>query len=216
MSSHLKLPRVTRVAALAIAAILAAAIAFTTVQLARPDAHAKVKSGIKSGKGVIQGPPGPTLDQPLDVPPAKQMTMAAALSALGVPVYLPNTTAVQPAGAGAVWEGEAGESKTMAVTFPSQGLIVYYMRPVPYADPAAGYKDVADGLPSSKVVELNGTTPALVIAENSDDTGANFGVVAFEMKDVEVRVMGHKDEATLEAIAQSILARSSSTSSSTP
>jgi hypothetical protein len=102
----------------------------------------------------------------------------------------------------------------MAVTFPSQGMIVDYTRPAPYSDPGAEYARATAALPSSRqVVQLNGTTPALVVAENSDDTGANFGLVEFQLNGTEVAVMGHTDAATLEAIAQSILAHWPSASS---
>jgi hypothetical protein len=45
------------------------------------------------------------------------------------------------------------------------------------------------------------------VRENSDQTRANFGVVAFEVNGSEIRVMGHNDDATLETIAESILNR---------
>lgn len=54
------------------------------------------------------------------------------------------------------------------------------------------------------MIQLNGT-PAWVLPQNSDDTGANFGAVLFEVNGSEVRVMGHNDDATLEGIARSIL-----------
>jgi hypothetical protein len=136
--------------------------------------------------------------------------MANATSALGSSIVLPSTTSVQPSAAGAVWEGSVGSSTTVAVTFPAQGMIIGYMRPAPYADPATEYQSMSQGIPSSQVVQLNATTPAIVIAENSDETGANFGVVAFQINGTEVRVMGHSDGSTLEGIARSILARSTS------
>lgn len=198
--------KINRLNYVLIAAVLGAAIAFVTVQLARPDGRVSV------GHAAIQGPPGPTVAQPLAN--AKQTTMAAAESALGVSVPLPNTSLVSPAEAGAVWEGTTDGGTTMAITFPSQGIVVGYNRPSALTDPAQAYQQDAVQIPSAKFVELNGATPALVIAQNSDDTGANFGVVAFVVNGTEVRVMGHTDEAALEAIAQSLLARWPSTTSS--
>lgn len=131
------------------------------------------------------------------------MTLAAAQSALGVSVPLPSTSTVQPADVGAVWESD-GTPTAVALTYPSKGLIIYYTRrAIEAPNPTRWFEREAAQL-QAKVVELNGTT-ALVIAQNSDQTGANFGVVAFEKDGTEVQVRGHTDEATLQAIAQSIL-----------
>ena len=151
--------------------------------------------------------PGPTMEQPLD-PPATQVTLDAATAAFGSPVVLPSTPTLGPADAGPVWEATKGSTSTVAVTYPAQGVIIGYVRPAVYSDPATGYQQLSEGIASSQVVDLNGTTPALVIPQNSDETGASFGVVAFETNGTEVRVMGHSDTPTLEAIAQSILDRS--------
>ena len=51
---------------------------------------------------------------------------------------------------------------------------------------------------------------AQCVQENSDDTGANFGEIIFNVAGTEVRVMGHNDQATLQGLAESILSRSSS------
>ena len=95
----------------------------------------------------------------------------------------------------------------MAVTFPSQGLIVQYLQPAPFSDPQTGFQQMAQGIAGAEEIDLNGT-PALAIPQNSDNTGQNFGVVAFQADGGEVAVMGHKDSATLEGIAKSILAPS--------
>lgn len=71
---------------------------------------------------------------------------------------------------------------------------------------------MAKGLPAS-VVDLKGT-PALVIRQDSDVTGRNFGVVIFKRSGAEVRVMGHNDQATLEALARSIINQSTASRSS--
>jgi hypothetical protein len=150
--------------------------------------------------------PGPTLARPL-LPPAHQVALADATSAFGAPIVLPNTTLVEPSNAGPVWEGSSGTSTTVAVTYPSQGVMIIYIRPAPFSDPVAAYQGFTQSLPESQVVQLNGT-PAWLLPQNSDDTGANFGAVLFEVNGTEVRVMGHNDAATLEGIAQSILSQS--------
>jgi hypothetical protein len=206
MTSLSRRIKINRLGAMAIVAVLAGTIAFATVELARPTARASRVTG-------IQGPPGPTLAEP--IADAQKTTLATARSALGVAAPLPTTSAVRPADVGAVWES-GGTPTIMALTYPSQGLIIDYTRPaVPSADQEKTYQQVAAEV-NGNVIELNGTTPALEIAQNSDMTGANFGVVAFVVNGTEVRVMGHTDGATLEAIAQSILTQWPSTSSSTP
>jgi len=190
-----------------IAGLAGAAIAFAAVQLARPVRH-------PVASGVIQGAPQPTLANPLDAP-AKQMTLAAAESALGVSVPLPNTSAVRPADLGAVWEGSwtYGTSRTLALTYPSQGFIIYFHQPAPPVPDL--YQREAAEVPSAQVIQLNGTTPAFVAPQNSDTAGTNFGVVAFSVDGTNIEVRGHTDLATLEDIAQSLLTQWPSTASST-
>jgi hypothetical protein len=96
----------------------------------------------------------------------------------------------------------------MAVTFPSRRFFITYNRPSGWgSDPARAWQPLAAEVPSAHVIELNGSTPAVVIAENSDMTCSNFGAVSFLKNGTEVRVMGHTDEGTLEGIAESLLAR---------
>lgn len=180
--------------------LLAASLAFIAVQLARPISHHALRMAPEL--------PGPTLSRPL-LPPAHQVALADAMNAFGAPVVLPDTAAVQPSDAGPVWEGTGSAGTTLAVTYPSQGVMIVYIRPAPYSDPVTTYQGFTQSLPGSQVVQLNGT-PAWVLPQNSDDTGANFGAVLFEVNGSEVRVMGHNTEPALEGIAQSILARSSS------
>lgn len=203
MSSLSRRSRLNHRGGVAIAAVLVAAIAFATVELARPGAH-------PPATGIVQGPPGPTLADPLA--DAQQTTMAAARSALGVSVPLPSTSAVKPADVGAVWES-GGTPAMAALTYPSQGLIIYFTRPALHVADQTKWYQLEAAQVHGKVVELNTATPALVIAQNSDMTGANFGNVAFVVNGTEVQVRGHSDEATLEAIAQSILTQWPSTSS---
>jgi hypothetical protein len=99
----------------------------------------------------------------------------------------------------------------VAVTFPSRRVIVEYERPAPSNGSAAHFQAVAEGFNHATVVRLGGV-PALVMRQNSDSTGHNFGAIAFNMAGTEIRVLGHNDEPTLEAWALSILNRSHSLS----
>lgn len=197
--------RINRFGRFAIAAIVAAGIAFVAVQLARP--HTRV-AGPAAG-WAPQGPPRATVAQPL-AGPAKKTSMAAATCALGVSVPVPRTSAVQPADEGAVWELTTahGTEVDMAVTFPSKGLFIQYRRPSPWGpNPTEAWGKLAATLDSARVVELNGTTPAIAIDQNSDDTGENYGAIAFVVNGTEVRVLDHANYATLSDIAQSLLAQ---------
>lgn len=142
----------------------------------------------------------PTVAHPLSC--AKRTTLARAAASVRVPLVLPKTMAVRPSDVGPVWtdisKRPARKGGTVAVTFPAQGVIVEYTRPVPFSgQPLPHFQRMAKGLPAS-VVDLKGT-PALVIRQDSDVTGRNFGVVIFKRSGAEVRVMGHNDQATLEA-----------------
>jgi hypothetical protein len=173
------------------------------------------------GNGLTNQASGPpTLAHPLPYPLAKQTTLGDAAATLGAPIVLPNTTLVQPADAGPVWidslHNEAGNPvvTTAAVTFPSQGVIIGYTRPAPSDGSAAHFQAMAQSMPSpngrseGQVISLDGGVPGLAVAENSDDTGHNFGAIIFNMAGSEVRVMGHNDQATLESLALSILGQS--------
>ncbi len=61
-----------------------------------------------------------------------------------------------------------------------------------------------DNRPNFHLIDLKGL-PALAIDQNSDDTGQNFGVVAFTVGSTEIRVFGHHDQTTLASVATSIL-----------
>ena len=203
MLAHVSTPKPNRGFSLAAVLLLTAGLTFTAVLLVRP--HGGVRH-LAAAPQIDE--PLPTVAHPL-MPPASQVTLAQASSAVGSALVLPSTPVVQPSDAGPVWVAGSGEAKTAAVTFPALGLIVEYLRPAPYADPQTGYEQMAQGLNASQVADLSGT-PALVVQQDSDQTGANFGVVAFEVNGAEIRVMGHDDSSTLEQIAQSILSRSGS------
>lgn len=95
----------------------------------------------------------------------------------------------------------------VAVTFPSRRVIVEYERPAPSNGSSAHFQAVAEGFNHAKVVRLGGV-PALVMKQNSDSDGHNFGSIIFNMAGSEIRILGHNDEKTLEASALSILNRS--------
>lgn len=78
------------------------------------------------------------------------------------------------------------------------------------SDAAAHFQAVAKGFDRARVIRLDGRVPALVTKQNSDSDGHNFGSIIFNLAGGEIRVLGHNDEATLEASALSILDRSAS------
>jgi hypothetical protein len=139
------------------------------------------------------------------------MRLAQAAATLGVTLVLPRTAVVRPADVGPVWvAGKKPRERTVAVTFPARGVIVEYTRPAPSNGSAAHFRAVGEGIQGSEFT-LNGV-PALAVRQNSDMTGANFGLIAFNVGDSEIRVMGHEGEATLEASALSILTQSAARS----
>ena len=184
------------------------------------EGRAPITGGRGSGSSSINGLPLPTLAHPLPLDLAKQVTLAEAQATLGAPIVLPNTGFVQPSDVGPVWLDSPHDKDgnpvmtNVAVTFPSQGVMVGYTRPAPSDGSAAHFQAMAQSMPSpsggseGQVISLDGGVPALVVKQNSDDTGHNFGAVFFNMAGSEVAVMGHDDEATLESLALSILSQS--------
>ena len=160
------------------------------------------------------GPQGPdvtpTLARPIADTLATRVSMSDAASALGRTLLLPNTPQVAPADAGAVWMEQAhGDSQDdtsaiVAVTFPSQRLIILYMRP-PIHDPLAYIQASVKDAPGSQLVWL-GSVPAWLILEPSD--GSNWSAIEFVAGGVTVDVFGvfgRTSGAALQAIAQSIV-----------
>lgn len=214
-------PRVLRVPPLrlrfvapAVAVICAAvaAVVFTGAlgSSGTPSTHPanNVWSPLSNGTESVSAPP--TLANPLPAF-AEQTTLADASAELGIPLVLPNTTLVQPADAGPVWvaslHDKAGNPvvTTVAVTFPSRGVIVEYTRPAPSDGSAAHFQAMAQGMVSpggaqiAQVISLSGGVPAFAVQQNSDETGHNFGEIIFNVGGSEVRVMGHTDRTTLES-----------------
>jgi len=179
-----------------------AALTFSMVRLA-----AAPKRIVVSGAASLA--PLPTIDHPL-AQGATQVPLSDAASTLGAPVVLPSTSLVKPSDAGPVWtasihDSDTGESSgTVAVTFPTQSLIIKYTRPVPYSNPLDNYQGFVKDSPGAQVVYLNGV-PALAIPQLPD--GSNFGSIEFVLGGTMIAVMGHQDESALQAVAQSLMSR---------
>jgi hypothetical protein len=139
----------------------------------------------------------------------KQLSLRAAARAFGGPIVLPDTAAVNPSDVGAVWinpypfhgtrHDKAGVA--VAVTFPGQGLIIHYVRP-PIDDMAGYVQNNLQSSPGSQAITLNGA-PAL----NIPQAGSDWGSITFVGGGTTGEVIGHADEASLQAVAESILNR---------
>ena len=142
--------------------------------------------------------------------------MSDAASALVRTILLPNTSQVAPADADAVWmnqflhgDSETDTSAAVAVTFPSQRLIIRYVRP-PIYDPPAYIQARLKDAPGSQLVWL-GSVPAWLNLEPTD--GSNWSAIEFVAGGVTVDVFGvagHTSDAALQAIAQSIVDQAAS------
>jgi hypothetical protein len=206
-----------RFAAPAVAAVGVAAICAVVFSGALGSSHRPLPNE-RPGTGDL-ATPLPTVAQPL-APWEKKTTLSDATGILGTPIVLPNTSLIQPSDAGPVWVVSQNDKEgnpvlaVVAVTFPSQGVIIEYTRPAPSDGSAAHFQAMAKSMPSPSggseghVITLSRGVPALAVQQNSDDTGHNFGSVIFNMGGSEVRVMGHNDEPTLESLALSILSQS--------
>jgi len=217
----LRRPKVAAVALACSAVIAGAMIGVFSIRTGTP---AKTTVGNtnalgRSSSGNLAGSL-PTVARPLPAF-AKQATLAEAQTALGQPVVLPQTAAIGPSDAGPVWvasltdQDSGGTVTTVAVTFPTQGMVMEYTRPAPSDGSAAHFQGMAQGMvspsgtPIAQVISLSGGVPALAVQQNSDETGSNFGEIIFNVGGTEVRVMGHNDQATLQGAAESVLARAS-------
>jgi hypothetical protein len=193
-----------RVALPAMAAFGAAACAviFTGAFGGSRTHHVNQMPGSFGSGGLMTLVAPPSLAHPL--PEAQQTTLNAASAAWGSPLVLPNTALVQPSDAGPVWvRNVQSQTVAAAVTFSARGVIEMYLRPT-FSDPQTQYREMARGINGAKEVDLNGT-PALVISQNSDSTGQNFGVADFQANGSEIAVLGHYDDSTLESLALSII-----------
>lgn len=194
-----------------VAAIIVAALAASLVAVFATGGH-KSSGSIGSMEATI-GPP-PTVAYPL--PGGKEVTLGDAAVAVGRPLVLPDTRLVNSSAVSSVWvNGTLPGGVAAAVTFPSAGIFIEYTVPGP-RDPSATYQAIARENPRSfETIDLNGET-ALVVKQNTDDTGHNFGGVVFVRNGVEIRVFGHYDTPPLRAVAQSIIDRSEQSASTQP
>jgi hypothetical protein len=161
------------------------------------------------------------MENPLPVADAKPVTMSEAASAFaavpsaagdasteGGTIVLPDTAQVTPSDVGAVWMNQVqGETKldtavTVAVTFPSQGLIITYDRPT-VTNPLAYIKDAIAAEPDYSQLIWLGSVPSWAIPDLAN--GSNWGMIQFIAGGTMVQVMGHTDLASLQAVAQSIV-----------
>lgn len=162
----------------------------------------------KSNSGVFMNPRAapPTMEYPLGKGFGQQVSLAAAASVLGGPVTLPDTAQVKPSDAGAVWmENSTGDGQKvvdLAISFPKQGLIVKYIQP-PISDPLSNYQAAVSNSEGS-LIYLNGGVPGLTTEGQLPD-GSPWGFVRFVAGGSTIEVMGHPDQASLQAAAQSIL-----------
>lgn len=207
------LPSVALIGAALCAVVFTGALGGAKTHVANGGSASLIGSGVTN---TLSGPP--TLAHPLPSF-AEQTTLGDATATLGAPIVLPNTSLVQPSDAGPVWVASLNDEQgkpavtTVAVTFPSRGVIVEYTRPAPSDGTAAHFQAMAQGMVSpdgtqiARVVSLNGL-PALAVQQNSDETGTNFGAIIFNLAGSEIRILGHTDQATLETSALSILNQS--------
>src|ERR1700756_1767011 len=131
--------------------MLAAGSAFLGARMLSSSSH-------PNAFGKARYPGLPTIAHPLPAF-ATQTTLSAAPTGLGTSLTLPNTSQVQLGDVGPVWTASVpGGTTTVAVTYPSQGMIVEYTRPVPYvADPATAYQRIAQEFNSAdQVIDLGG------------------------------------------------------------
>ena len=133
--------------------------------------------------------------------------MSSAVSAFGGAIVLPNTSQVSSSNVGAVWMNQLhGEAKNdvqtaVNVTFPSQDLIISYERPAP-PDPLAYFQATTKETADSKLIWF-GSTPASY-NPGSPDYWATIEVI---VGGTTIGVLGHTSEASLEAVAGSIVDR---------
>ena len=136
--------------------------------------------------------------------------MSSAVSAFGGAIVLPNTSQVSASGVGEVWMNQLqGDTKAdtqtaVRVSFPSQDLIITYERPAP-SYPLAYFKATTGESARSTLIWL-GNTPASYNPGNKDYWAAIEVIVGGATIDV----LGHTSEASLQAVAQSIVDRATS------
>lgn len=191
---------------LALLLICAGAASAGTVAVVRATSGSTTATG--GPRGTL-GPGPPTLAQPLPAG-AHKVSLADAATAFGAPLVLPDTAQATPSDAGAVWinpasAGDPNAGSAVAVTFPAQDMLIDYTRPG-ITDMAAFVQNNVQTSPGSQAITLNGA-PAL----NIPQVGSDWGSIMFVVGGTTVTVSGHADEASLQAVAQSILDRATTT-----
>jgi hypothetical protein len=153
----------------------------------------------------------------LDTMPApRQVVTADASSALGAPVVLPETSLVQPSDVAQTSALACPSQPTtetpcqVTVTFPSLTihyvpLTIRYLRPAS-ADPNTAYASVVKQIKGSKIISVGGV-PALFVP---GPAGSYPSWIEFVSNGTDITVQGNYNEATLQAVAQSIIDRSGS------
>jgi len=192
--------------------VVAATLAFFVARATTP--HRRAATPHKRAALPYRFSPIPPVTLAHPLPPfAKRISLQEISVNLGSTVTLPDSSLVKPSDAGSAWaaslrDPDTGQTDTtVAVTFPSQSLIVDYSRPVPYPDALANYQGYARAHPdAADVIDLN-SVPALAIKQNSDDLGSNFGSIEFVAAGTQIVVLGHYDGSTLRAVAASVLSR---------
>jgi hypothetical protein len=144
-------------------------------------------------------------------PRPAELSLSDASTTLGAPIVLPKTQLVQPSDAARLAsvacrpEGTAATPCQVTVGFPSLKvhyvpLTIRYLRPV-RANLAASYNDVIRQIKGAKFISIAGEQ-ALFVPRLQ---GAYPGWLEFVAGGTDVTAQGNYDEATLRAIAESIL-----------
>jgi hypothetical protein len=147
------------------------------------------------------GPPPPTVNHPID---GVESSLPAARDALGAPVVVPDASLMGSPAAGPVWLSASPLDTIAAVTYPAANLWIDYWAGVntEQDDVLLLWRGLAHQDSPMRVVDIDGV-PALVGTENSQ--GSNPGVVMFQVDGIRVEMVGHQDDSTMQALAQSII-----------
>jgi hypothetical protein len=171
---------------------------------------------VAGSHAVVSRMPGPPFSVSSPLYHGQVVSLAAASTAVGQQLPTPTLAAANPSAMGKVFEAQtvddSGATDTyVAVTYPSDSLVVEYESPV-YFDPATIYHAWVNETPANLAglasVGQVGTHPALILQENKDATGSNPASVEFLVNGLKVDVIGYQSAATLLTIAQSIDANS--------
>ena len=172
-----------------------------------------------SPSGRLTGPSAqeyisPTLARPL--PYGKRVSMSDAVSAWGGALPLPDTPQVHASDVGTVSldqvPGGTNPETGVGVSFPSQGLIVMYSRPA-LPDPLAYFQHIDKLRRGSSLIWLDSRTPALYTPGAPDAADeSEWGKLSTAADGAWIYVFGDMDEASLRAVAQSIVNRASTSS----